>query len=300
MRDYAKIAPQFWTGKTGKAIRQIVQEDELLGLRCRVLAAYLLSSPNANMIGLYYLPIPTMAHETGIPLEGASKALRRLSEGDIGFCSYDEESEFVWIPKMARFQIAETLKEKDNNVAHVKKLLEQAHHTQYVDAFLTRYGEKYNLGNKCDSEAPSDPLRSQEQDQEVEVDLEQESRSGKIVAPKPRKRTPKESTLKWQTPEHTPRGELGLVLLTDAEEEQIRAKAGADGLAWMLRKLEGHLHDTPGYKYHHANVMLRKWVWDAWEEHTAKTRGRGNNGQGSPAEQRQPPTLKELEDAGRI
>jgi hypothetical protein len=54
MRDYAKIAPQFWIGSTGKA-------------------------PHANMLDIYYLPPIFIAHETGIPFEGASKALLNLS-----------------------------------------------------------------------------------------------------------------------------------------------------------------------------------------------------------------------------
>jgi hypothetical protein len=45
MRDYAKIAPQFWIGSTGKA-------------------------PHANMLGIYYLPPIFIAHEIGIPLKG--------------------------------------------------------------------------------------------------------------------------------------------------------------------------------------------------------------------------------------
>ena len=41
------------------------------------------------MTGLFYLPIPTIAHEIGLPLERASKALRSLSE--VGFAFYDDK-----------------------------------------------------------------------------------------------------------------------------------------------------------------------------------------------------------------
>ena len=69
MRDYGKISPSFWTGKTGKAIKAGGQEAV-------VVAMYLMSSPHSNMIGLYYLPMMYLAHETGLGFEGASKGLQ--------------------------------------------------------------------------------------------------------------------------------------------------------------------------------------------------------------------------------
>jgi hypothetical protein len=59
MRNYAKIAPQFWIGNTGRKLRDAGSEALLVAL-------YLLSSPHANMLGLYYLPRPFIAHETGL------------------------------------------------------------------------------------------------------------------------------------------------------------------------------------------------------------------------------------------
>lgn len=68
MRDYAKITPQYWIGGTGRHIKQCGVITQLVGL-------YLLTNPHANMLGVYYLPINFIAHEIGIPFEGASKAL---------------------------------------------------------------------------------------------------------------------------------------------------------------------------------------------------------------------------------
>ena len=78
MRDYAKVAPQFWIGETGRELRT-------MGPETQVLALYLITSPHANMLGLYYLPLPLMAHETGLSAQGTLKALARLSEA--GFAS---------------------------------------------------------------------------------------------------------------------------------------------------------------------------------------------------------------------
>jgi hypothetical protein len=62
MRDYAKIAPQFWMGQTGKQIKK-------RGTRAQLIALHFISNPHSNMLGMYYLPIIFIAHETGIPFK---------------------------------------------------------------------------------------------------------------------------------------------------------------------------------------------------------------------------------------
>jgi len=47
-----------------------------------------MTNPRTNMLGLYSVPAIYIAHETGLPFEGASEALRRLSEA--GGCSDNE------------------------------------------------------------------------------------------------------------------------------------------------------------------------------------------------------------------
>ncbi|ENU2556439.1 hypothetical protein ACE4O8_005059, partial [Escherichia coli] len=73
MRDYAKVSPRFWLGETGRELRKA-------GAEAQVVAFYLMTSPHANMLGLYYLPVLYLAHETGLGLEGASKGLKRAVE----------------------------------------------------------------------------------------------------------------------------------------------------------------------------------------------------------------------------
>ena len=67
MRDYGVVSPQFWIGATGKRLRG--NPD------AQLLALYLMTSPHATMIGVFHCPILYMAHETGMPFEGASNAL---------------------------------------------------------------------------------------------------------------------------------------------------------------------------------------------------------------------------------
>lgn len=165
MRDHAIVSPKFWTGETGRALREA-------GPDAQRLAFYLITSPNANMIGLYYLPMPTLCHEVGITFEGASKALRRVVE--LGFCSYDDTHEVVWVHEMARWQIGNAIKPKDNRVKAILKMLETYSKCSLVKGFHEKYGSQFSLPKASPFEGPSEPLRSQEQDQEQEQEQDRD------------------------------------------------------------------------------------------------------------------------------
>jgi hypothetical protein len=153
MRDYAKVAPQFWTGETGKAIRALGRDEQ-------VIALYLLTCPSSNALGLYYLPIPTMCHETGCPIKGASKALLRVCEA--GFASYDAETEHVFVHRMAEYQIGAALLPADKRIPWIKKELQAYKNTPYFNVFVERYKEAFHLheldGLGRGIEAPSKPV----------------------------------------------------------------------------------------------------------------------------------------------
>lgn len=148
MRDYAKVAPQFWTGETGKKIRAA-------GAETVVVALYLMTCPHANMIGLYYLPKMYIAHETGLGMEGASKGLARAIEA--GFCSYDEASEHVFVHAMARFQIADKLDPKDKRCKGIENELARAPKGLLLQGFMETYAVAFCIKNVSPFEAPSKP-----------------------------------------------------------------------------------------------------------------------------------------------
>lgn len=156
MRDYGKVSPQFWVGRTGKSLRG--------DLEAQVVALYLMTSPHANMIGVYYCPIDYIAKETGIPMEGASKALQRLIDAD--FCTYEHDSEWIFVHKFAEHQIGEELKATDKRVQGVVNELAKIPKDQCWQSFRARYAVPFNLPPLASPiEAPSEPLRSQKQKQ---------------------------------------------------------------------------------------------------------------------------------------
>lgn len=166
MREYGKVSPHFWTGSTGKQLRQCPES--------LVVSMYLMTSPHANMLGLYYMPLLYVAHETGLGIEGASKGLEWACKA--GFCSYDETSEMVWVHEMARFQIADKLKSTDKRSIGVQNEYNSLPSNPYLASFYDKYSQAFCMAEKrentvkkpLENEAPSKPLASQEQEQEQE------------------------------------------------------------------------------------------------------------------------------------
>lgn len=194
MRKYSSITPKFWIGKTGRKLR--------CDISAKLVAAYLLSCPNNDMTGVFYCPLCQISAETGLPLEapsvplpspfqgplkGIREALETLQRED--FAIYDYESEYVFVKKMALFQIAPELKPTDKRVTGIRTAIESMP-DNFKYLFIKEYNECFNLGFKnipspeiqefgvqtqegddlqsSPIEAPSKALRSQEQEQEQE------------------------------------------------------------------------------------------------------------------------------------
>ena len=171
MRDYSVVSPRFWIGTTGKELRG--------NPPAQVLALYLMTSPHANMIGVFHCPLIYMAHETGLGMEGASKALQSLIEAK--FCTYEESSETVFVHRMAAFQIGDHLSEQDKRCKGVEREWNNIPSRQLQQAFFAIYSVAFHLPKQSrkarGTEAPSKPPRSQEQEQEQEQDKEEANAS---------------------------------------------------------------------------------------------------------------------------
>ncbi len=137
MRTYAKIpVGTFWTGKTGKALRQF-------GPAAQVLALYLRTCKDANMIGLYRTSPQMMALETGLSMNKVLKALQQLSQ--IDFAHYDSETETVWVTDMAAAEIGECLEKFDKRHVAAMKHWWDAVDSPYFLPFYKRYGVAFQM-----------------------------------------------------------------------------------------------------------------------------------------------------------
>lgn len=135
MRAYAKVSPLFWVQGSGKRLRGDPE--------AQALAQHLLSGPSSTMIGLYYLPIPVLAHELGWSIEAATKALQRVC--DAGFATYDPSKELAWVFNAARIEFGDGLNLKDRRVKGIINQLAPFGNHPFVQAFLHLYGEAYQL-----------------------------------------------------------------------------------------------------------------------------------------------------------
>lgn len=142
MRLYGTLKPTFWTGPTGKELRGHPE--------AQIVAMYLVTGPHANMIGLFRCPVHYIAADTGLPFEGASKGLQRLTE--VNFCQTDDEHDLIWVFEMARYQIAETLKPNDNRIKNVASHLAALPKSPLLLGFYDRYEAPFHLQNQPDLE----------------------------------------------------------------------------------------------------------------------------------------------------
>lgn len=174
MREYSKVSSAFWTGETGIKMRKAGPTTQLVAL-------HLLTCRLSNMIGLYYLPVPMIAHDLGITLDAAQKALARVVEA--GFASYEAANSLVWVPEMAKYQIGETLQASDNRVKGIVRTLEPFRKSKFYLAFHAKYGVAYNLPSPRVPQAPSEmsPSQEQEQEQEQEQDTPLPPKGGEVA-----------------------------------------------------------------------------------------------------------------------
>lgn len=211
MRDYARVSGKFWTSRTGKDIKK-------RGPEAVIMALYLMTSPMSNMLGLYYMAIPTAGHETGLGSEGASKGLRCCIEA--GFCDYCDDTEMVWVYEMAKYQIGGSLKASDLQVKGVQKQYDELSENPFLARFYERYGEDFKMVSKRGDDTPkASPLEgatkapaSQEQEQAQEQAQAKSTEQGqaqatvrqassKPAAPKKQAANPKDkapSALVWE------------------------------------------------------------------------------------------------------
>lgn len=152
MREYSKVAPQFWNGKTGKALKA-------QGTEAVIVALYLMTCQHANMLGLYYLNKAYIAVDTGLGFEGASKGLAGACEA--GFCAYDEASEVVWVIEMAAYQIGEQLDAKDNRCKGIQREYESLPDNPFLPMFFQRYADSFCMQQERNADKPpASPLKA--------------------------------------------------------------------------------------------------------------------------------------------
>lgn len=216
MRDYGVVRPEFWTRGTGRQLRGNTD--------AQLIALYLCTCPNATAVGIYYLPLVTLAHETGLSEKRVLAALATCER--VGFAHYDVAAELVWVPRMAHHQFGDTIDPKDKRRggllrAGTAKLVDH----RFTRQFWARYGGAYHLGNypfgppetltaiESDWTGLQSTSKHQEQEQDQEQEQEQDTTGAQAPTlpgllppergPAKRRESPYGMREDWEpTPEH--------------------------------------------------------------------------------------------------
>lgn len=137
MRTYANVPTNFWTSKTGRAIRDA-------GLSAQAVAFYLLTNPHSNYSCVYYLPEAYIAADIGLTVAEVHTALEAIEA--TGFARYDTDSQCVWVVEGASWQIGVSLKESDKKVVYIQKEFDAIpEDCPFKDGFLEKYGKAYHM-----------------------------------------------------------------------------------------------------------------------------------------------------------
>ena len=252
MRDYAKVSPHFWTGSTGKQLRQCPEAV--------VVSMYLMTCPHANMLGLYYMPLLYVAHETGLGMEGASKGLQWACNA--GFCSYDESTEMVWVHEMARFQIADKLKDTDKRSIGVQNEYNSLPSNPYLASFYDKYSLAFCMTvkrentakNSIPKETPSKPLASQEQEQEQE----QENTHTNTGA---------ENSNSWNPDLE----QLDAILKTTKHSQRVSEILSMEDFKFHLGNFNTHHENNHQITDNQKHRKFAQWIIQEFEKQLAKT-----------------------------
>lgn len=117
MSYYGVIFPEFWTGRTGRELRERGKDAQLIAL-------YLATNRHANMLGLYHLLLDDVKHETGLGWRGVARGLEAVAEVD--YARFDTASSFMWVRQMVRFRLGlqpgEALDPDDNRAKGVNRI----------------------------------------------------------------------------------------------------------------------------------------------------------------------------------
>lgn len=128
---YGVVFPEFWTGPTGRHLRECGGKDaQLLGL-------YLISNRHTNMLGLYRLRVDDIRHESGLGIKAVERGFAATAA--VNFARYDAATSYVWVLQMARFRLGlklgQTLNPDDNRALATNRIYHALESNPFLGTF---------------------------------------------------------------------------------------------------------------------------------------------------------------------
>jgi hypothetical protein len=253
LRSFGVVSPQFWTGETGKRLREY-------GATVQMIACYLMTSPHSHMCGLYYIPLQYISYETGQPLKAIKGALATLQNEQ--FAYYDEGTEYVFVKEMSHWQLG-PMKNGDKRQSGIEKWYRELPANPFLGVFFDRYQEELQLSTKREfgrspSQGASVGLLSPQSPSPV-PDLSPDLGSAEGETP--------------NEPKHY--GEFGHALLTDAQHEKLVAKMGEENLRNYISRFDRWKEENktvPKVRKRTAYLTIPTWYEKDFAEGKVPTR----------------------------
>ena len=148
MGTYIRFYPDTWVDD----LRQLEDWES------RYVAVYLKTNRYAGMIGAYYLPFVTIAHETLLDIKRVKRAMDEIINKGIAY--YDPKTEEVYVPSYARYNIGEILKAGDTRFKPVALAYNELKTPWLADQFWNDYGVDYGLLKRTDSGTTAPPRQT--------------------------------------------------------------------------------------------------------------------------------------------
>ena len=138
MGKYIRFYPDAWIDELKK----------LDNATARYVAVYLKTNRYAGMIGAYYLPYVTIAHETSLDIKRVEKAMEEITKK--GIACYDPKTEEVYVQSYALHNIGENLKQADNRFRAIEQTYNEIKAAWLAEKFWNDYGNAYGLEKRPD------------------------------------------------------------------------------------------------------------------------------------------------------
>lgn len=136
MGAYSAIKETVFTGATGREIRRHPAE-------VREVQFWLLAGPGREPFGIFIFEPEIVAPQVGRPAKKVRDGLQVLV--DLGFCHYDDDTQFVWVTEMAHHQFQTPLKAVDFRCKTAQKWYAAAPRNPFLGAWFDRYVDDFHL-----------------------------------------------------------------------------------------------------------------------------------------------------------
>lgn len=133
---YANIQDTIFTGSTGRELRRHPAE-------VREVQFWLVAGPGRDPFGIFICEPDMIAPQLGRPVKKIRDSLEVLI--DVGFCHWDEQTQYVWVVEMAHHQFLSPLKATDYRCATAQKWYRGLLRNPFLGLWFDRYVDDFHL-----------------------------------------------------------------------------------------------------------------------------------------------------------